>query len=60
MLLFVDVLGMQGEIQLMGAKVITTILVMIWNYFSKRKVLTYKKKKPESEESGPSATECNQ
>lgn len=34
------------EIRVLAAKAITTILVFIWNYFSKRKVLTYKKNKP--------------
>lgn len=50
MLLFVDALGMQSNMQKMIAKVITAILVMIWNYFSKRKVLTYKKETPGAED----------
>ncbi len=45
MLFFVSALRMQSDGQMMFAKVITAILVMIWNYFSKRKVLTYKRKK---------------
>ena len=45
MLFFVGALGMQSDAQMMFAKVMTAILVMIWNYFSKRKVLTYKHKK---------------
>lgn len=45
MLFFVDVLGMQSDAKMMIAKVMTAILVMIWNYFSKRQVLTYKRRK---------------
>lgn len=43
MYLFVDVM----HINYMIAKIISVILVMIWNYFSKRKVLTGKEKKTE-------------
>lgn len=59
MLFFVDALGMRSDAQMMIAKVITAILVMIWNYFSKRRVLTFKRKKSGAdaapdEESSPS------
>ncbi len=50
MLLLVGALGMDTDMLKMAAKVITAVLVMIWNYFSKRMVLTYRKKPAQPEE----------
>jgi len=48
MFLLVGVLGMKNDTERLIAKVITALLVMIWNYFTKRLVLTYQKRRSAS------------